>query len=281
MSDSIYIYGTVFNSADTIDECLNSLMPLGNYKLYIVDNFSTDGTFEKLKKYKNCVVIRKRCSRGEGREIAKEILLNDCKPNSPVMYIDLDTKLTKKAISYIKKRLKHLEKDTFYGIGCLGTATTHAKVKWHDLMLGDDTEFIAQAISKGIKVYYFTRREILKLVKDISGWDTSSLASREKRYTTSKIGHYLRLFKLLVDAERGYAFKSPKEFFDNSLKTRAAKSIKTKNIAILCLYFFIYTMAFYIAHYKGVYRYSRHQNNIQYIKKSNKFIQERLLSPLD
>jgi glycosyltransferase involved in cell wall biosynthesis len=279
MENTIYIYGTIFNSVKTIDMCIDSLKPLGSYKLYVVDNFSTDGTYEKLRKYENCIVVRRHCSRGEGREIAKNILLRDSKPNSPVMYIDLDIKLTKKAIAYIKKRMECLEDNVFYAIGCLGTAETHAKVKWHDLMLGDDTEFVAQAISKSIKVYYFNRDEILKIIKDISGLKmNTSTADREKRYTKSRIGYYLRLFRLLVDAERGNAFKSPREFFNNSLKAQNAKSIKVKNILILSFVFSIYALAFFIAHIKGVYEYSKYKNNSQYIRGSGKFIHEDLSS---
>ena len=34
------IYGTVFNNAEYIDACLNSLKPLGKLDLYVVDNYS-------------------------------------------------------------------------------------------------------------------------------------------------------------------------------------------------------------------------------------------------
>ena len=42
------IYGTVFNNAEYIDACLNSLKPLGRLDIYVVDNYSTDGTVNNL-----------------------------------------------------------------------------------------------------------------------------------------------------------------------------------------------------------------------------------------
>jgi glycosyltransferase involved in cell wall biosynthesis len=50
---SVTILVTIKNSAHTIKKCIDSLLNQNyrNYKIYIVDSFSTDGTFEILKKY--------------------------------------------------------------------------------------------------------------------------------------------------------------------------------------------------------------------------------------
>ena len=151
---NIYVYGTVFNSADTIDRCIRSLNRLKVKAIYVTDNFSTDGTYEKLKRYKKITVIQKKCSRGEGREIAKIEMLKHCQSYDLVLTADFDTELTSSAINYVKSKKKLDNNNIFYAIGYLGTAHTHSKVKWHDLMNGDDTEFIAQAINKKITVIF-------------------------------------------------------------------------------------------------------------------------------
>ncbi len=50
----VTILVTVKNSRDTIEKCINSLLKLNypNYRIYVTDAFSTDGTYEILKKLK-------------------------------------------------------------------------------------------------------------------------------------------------------------------------------------------------------------------------------------
>ena len=273
---NVYIYGTVFNTANTIDRCINSLKPLKIKRIFVTDNFSTDGTYEKLKKYKNVTILRKKCSRGKGRELAKRELLKYASQEDPVLTVDFDTEFTKGAIRYIKRRIKKLKHNTFYAMGYLGTAYTHSKVTWHDLMLGDDTEFVAQAISKNINVKYFEREEILMLVKDISLVKGKSLKEREYRYTSNLLSRYLRLFRLLIDAERGNAFRSSKEFFNNSINARAAKSINLNNRILFACVYFVYYLAFAAAKMRGVFAYSDRFNNIDFIEKSGRHIHEKI-----
>ena len=69
----ISIYGTVFNNANVIRKSINSVITnLPNFKkrfeMVIVDNYSTDGTYEILKEYQkrypNITIIQKKCTRG-------------------------------------------------------------------------------------------------------------------------------------------------------------------------------------------------------------------------
>ncbi len=272
---NIYIYGTVFNTANTIDKFICSLNKLKVKKIYVTDNFSTDGTYEKLSKYKNIIILRKKCSRGSGRELAKIEMLKHVKSKDAVLTLDFDTELTEDAIKYIKESIHKLDHNVFYAIGYLGTAYTHSKVTWHDLMLGDDTEFVAQAISKGIVVKYFNRAEILKLVKDISTVKGKSLKEREYRYASNLFARYARLFRLLVDAERGNAFKSPKEFFNNSINAKSARSIQIDSRLAKYLIYAVYYLAFIVAQEKGIFKYSNELNNIDFIRLSGRHIHEK------
>ncbi len=232
---NIYVYGTVFNSKNTISRCINSLNKLGVKKIYVTDNFSTDGTYEELKRYKNVVVIRRKSSRGKGREIAKTEMLKHIKLDDAVFVMDFDTELTQAGINYILKTIKHLKNKCFYGIGFLGNAYTHSLVEWHDLMLGDDVDFMAQAISKKIKIIKSSVKE--PMIIDISGLNGKSIKEREYRYVTNPIRRSIRFFRMLVDAERGNAFSSPIEFFLESIRKKEKKSIKSENKVILTLIF--------------------------------------------
>ncbi len=66
------LYGTVYNNASTVEKCIESVWRPG-YEVVVVDNYSTDGTWEKLLELRrdfNLKVYRYRCSRGLGRHIA-------------------------------------------------------------------------------------------------------------------------------------------------------------------------------------------------------------------
>ena len=67
---------TCYNSDSCVDGFMEPFTKLGNdYELVIVDGGSTDGTYDKLLKYSglnNFKLIRQKCSRGKGRQIAME-----------------------------------------------------------------------------------------------------------------------------------------------------------------------------------------------------------------
>jgi glycosyltransferase involved in cell wall biosynthesis len=67
---------TCFNEAGSVRDSLNSLLGQldDDYEVVVVDNFSTDGTMEKLREFESARVraIQRRCSRGLGRQIAFE-----------------------------------------------------------------------------------------------------------------------------------------------------------------------------------------------------------------
>ena len=74
MEPLISIYGTVFNNSNVIRKSINSIISkLPDFKkrfeMIIVDNYSSDGTYEILKEYQkeypNITVIQEKCTRGK------------------------------------------------------------------------------------------------------------------------------------------------------------------------------------------------------------------------
>lgn len=84
---------TMYNNVDRLPLCLNSILAAVDgfdYELIIVDNYSTDGSFEILKHYSrvnaNLKIFRCKCLRGLGRQIAFEH-----SKGKYVITIDMDT----------------------------------------------------------------------------------------------------------------------------------------------------------------------------------------------
>jgi glycosyltransferase involved in cell wall biosynthesis len=85
----ICIYGTVYNNVHSVEKSVESVWR-PEYDIVIVDNYSTDGTWEKLlglRKEFNIKLYRYRCSRGLGRHIA----LYKRPEDSITAWFDLDT----------------------------------------------------------------------------------------------------------------------------------------------------------------------------------------------
>lgn len=63
---------TTYNTVDTVEKAVEPLLALPEeYEVIVVDSKSTDGTYERLKKYEPCIrLISEKCTRGRGRDIA-------------------------------------------------------------------------------------------------------------------------------------------------------------------------------------------------------------------
>ena len=252
------IYATVYNNVDTVDRSVASLSGLKPYKLYVVDSFSSDGTYEKLSKYDNIVAKRARCTRGKGRDIALDMLLKEAKDSEPVMYVDLDTIYTRDYISVVLKQAKFLRhgelRMLFIG---LSTAKTNRGLFWRDLNVGEDWERLARAKASSIEIV--DSKKMWRMWRDRSerwlrnrsdaGFDYSN---RERRYSSNNISHKIRMFKLLVDYERGVAFDNFDDYYDKAAN---------KN-PISYLYF---KLTFAVAHVLGIYTYAKGVNNTDYV----------------
>lgn len=156
MEPIISIYGTVFNNANIIKKSLNSVISKlpdfnENFEMVIVDNYSTDGTYEILKEYQkkhpNITIIQEKCTRGKGRQIA----FNNTK-GKYVLTIDFDTVYLEpfKNIVYNYNKIKRNE---IYPMLMMKRETMKFIGNWKDLNYDEDMEILANAISKGIKVY--------------------------------------------------------------------------------------------------------------------------------
>jgi glycosyltransferase involved in cell wall biosynthesis len=198
------IYGTVFNNAEYIDACLNSLKPLGKLDLYVVDNYSTDRTVEKLliwNNYFNMHIYEKKCTRGAGRQLALEYLKSESSPEDLAFYIDFDTVYSNKFVETILSASKTI-KDNELSIAMLGTVRTQKLAEWKDLNVGEDWERMAHFVSKGVK--------ILEIITPDGSYGTNRNQDEERQYkrelfySKSKI----RLFKNLIDEHRGIAYKT-------------------------------------------------------------------------
>jgi len=90
---NICIYGTVYNSVNTVLNTIESVFDPEFSAIVVVDSYSTDGTYEKLKQIEkdfNLIILRFKSSRG----IARGIALKHRPDNSITAYIDLDVTYT-------------------------------------------------------------------------------------------------------------------------------------------------------------------------------------------
>ena len=236
------IYGTVFNNAEYIDACLNSLKPLGRLDIYVVDNYSTDGTVNNLffskwnGGYFNMHIYQKECTRGAGRQLAMEHLISESDEDDLAFYIDFDTVYSDKFVKTILSRSKTI-KDNELSIAMLGTVRTQKLAEWKDLNAGEDWERSAHFVSKGVKV--------LEIITPDGSYGTNrnqdevKQYKRELFYSKSKI----RLFKNLIDDHRGIAYKK-------------WKGMGRKRISVIANYF-----AHFIALILGTYSYDKKLDN--------------------
>ncbi|MUN28522.1 glycosyltransferase [Sulfuracidifex metallicus] len=139
---SICVYGTVFNIVNTFEDSVKFVWS-PDYDIVIVDNYSKDGTWEKLQELKkeyNLKLLRLKSSRGKGRAYA----LEQCPENSITAYFDLDVMYNQNYHKVIKSGLKELF--------IVGPVMSYINSKedilkpgnWRDLNFGEDIEFLSR-----------------------------------------------------------------------------------------------------------------------------------------
>ena len=251
---TLYIYGTVYMNGSTIQKSIESLLPLTKkYNLYlsIIDNFSTDNTYEWLvlnsNKYKNITFYVKqvKCNRGKGRNIALNHILNITNDNDFTFYIDFDTIYPQKYINYIINFVNGGGKNKI-GIGHLSLIKYNSDINWKNLNYGEDIERGAHFKYKGYEIDIAPSDNSFGINQDRG----NSTKERETLYAKG-LKYYIRIFLNAIDTERGFAFKNFHEFYKLS-------KIKSK-FRLLVFYF-----AYLIAKIKGIYSYSN-KDNYSYI----------------
>ena len=232
---AICVYGTVFNNVNTIEDSVKSVWR-PNYNIVIVDNYSTDGTWEKLQELKkeyNLTLLRLKSSRGKGRAYA----LEHCPENSITIYFDLDVEYNEN----FHKVLDYVSSDKIYaGFSSAPYFLVSKKDRiigygnWYDLNHDEDVELISRM---GFDIYI------------------PAIVSRNLRHdsTIDRELHYgkLRMVKVAIDSIRGRGI-----YFHDLLKIYKDYS----------LYFKLGMIGLYpIARIKGIYRYNSSLNNALYI----------------
>ncbi len=243
------IYGTVYNNASRVLECIQSLEHIKTKKfVYIVDNYSTDGTYEKIHNLTNVTVMRVKCSRGRGRQIALEMALKESKKDDLFMFIDLDTIYTVSFCRLIDDAIPRLsENDVF--INSLSHITLNEKIPWRDLNNGEDWERLAHIYTSGYTLYTINMENLTE--------NQPMSSKRESRYARG-INYYYRVVGNAVDLIRGWGINSPrklKEYF-TFIKVKVRPIVWAE--ALLSL-FFIYI---YCTVRHEIYSYGDHINRL-------------------
>jgi glycosyltransferase involved in cell wall biosynthesis len=191
MLRKICVYGTVYNNASTVEESIKSVWK-PEYEIVIVDNYSTDGTWEKLlglRKEYNLRAYRYRCSRGLGRNIA----LHMCPENSITAYFDLDTR-------YNYAYHKIIEASQAYGsMSAPGLVVVEKEFAirrggWRDLNVGEDSDF-------AVKIY--PKAHVPVIVGENASPGLAPIW-REKRYAKTLLKYVKRLVKIHLDSSIAY-----------------------------------------------------------------------------
>ncbi|BFI73647.1 hypothetical protein YN1_6340 [Nanoarchaeota archaeon] len=151
------IYGTVYNSADTVRQTIEDLKSKlkEDFILVVTDNYSTDDTYEILKEYDFIDTIRAKSTRGKGRQIALQHLIKNYPEVDFIFYIDFDLEFPdylQKMIDGIKKRYEFGE---FYAnIASYDTyKDAIKKVIWPDMNVGEDYYWYFSLIKNKYLVY--------------------------------------------------------------------------------------------------------------------------------
>lgn len=159
----LYLYGTVYNNRNRVLDCLKSLNKINAPKKFlIVDNYSTDGTYEILKGLQEIEIKRVKCSRGKGRQLAMELARDRAEINDLFMTFDLDTVYNPSFTKAIEWAIKNIDHHTVF-ISQLCYYDVNFKVPWRDINNGEDWERSAHFCYLGYSVtkakFYFADNE--------------------------------------------------------------------------------------------------------------------------
>lgn len=210
------VCATTYNNASRLRICLDSIIDAladSDFEIVIVDNYSTDGTYEIIqdyaRRYCNIKVFRFKCSRGLGRQLAFK--------NSSGRYIitiDTDTEYHSKKfrrflVSYMKTELKDSKAVKFWGSSGWSSLGIHPrrlveKVDgWRDYNVGEDTDFLARLCKIGSLVFLPINMEVNEPYRDSRRGPTAALRFssivREKRYFQALLQQARRALKNMID----------------------------------------------------------------------------------
>ena len=154
----IGIYGTVYNSADTVRTTIEDLKEKLKYDFIIsvCDNFSKDGTFEILKEYYFIDAFQRKSTRGLGRQYALENLIKNHPDVDYIFFIDFDVIFSDYLNELINGIIKIYKENKI--IGSFASLNTYkkilTKVRWRDMNVNEDFMYSIDIIHKGFDLYF-------------------------------------------------------------------------------------------------------------------------------
>ncbi len=251
----ISVYGTVYNNARTIVRCILSIRKIMErlsipWEIVVVDNYSIDGTYEilcKLRERFPIKVVREKCSRGKGRDLALRL-----SNGYYVMYVDFDMELKNDAFKLIEYYIRNIDNYTIYMPFGFTTRMLALKIGgWRDLNHGEDTEFFARASTKAKLVH------VLVPVPRREEW---TQGPRRHRYARGKLLYLRRLVMDRLDSFRACApnYAQLKEIYIRNSSSTIGKVLKS------ALYF--------IAKLRGLYKYCSFLRNNELVLFKTKFL---------
>jgi len=215
---------TTFNNVSRVRICLDSIIKAFDgldYELVIVDNFSTDGTYEILKeyaqRYHNVKVFKFKCSRGLGRHVAFE--------NSNGRYvvtIDADTeydseKIRKILIMYKEQKFGESVAVKFWGSLGLYPRSLIEKIDgWNDYNVAEDHDFWARISKTGSLKFLPINVEVNEPYEE---WRKGPLTA-------------LRFSLIVRERRYSHGFKLISRILRNTIDEYCALGITTRKIVI-------------------------------------------------
>jgi len=189
------IYGTVYNSADTVRTTIEDLKKKLKYDFVIsvCDNFSKDGTFEILKEYDFIDAFQRKSTRGLGRQYALENLIKNHPDVDYIFYIDFDVIFPDYLNELIKGIIKIYKENEIIkgtnGFGDFGSINTYkkilTKVRWRDMNVIEDFMHDIDVIRKGFELYFLWLPTAINQERP----------GRERKYAKG-LKYFNRLFKI-------------------------------------------------------------------------------------
>ncbi|MCS7385718.1 MAG: glycosyltransferase family 2 protein [archaeon GB-1867-005] len=211
----ISIYGTVYNNAYIIENSISSLIRAlrdfeERYELVIVENYSTDGTWEKLlkikKQYENLRLFRYKCSRGKGRDIALRQTTGDF-----VMYLDFDCLFSRELGMIVERLSKLCMKGEIWNFGFSTRETMIEQIGgWKDLNFGEDWELLGRAIKRDVKIKIIPVRRPIRNIRT-----TENGVYGERRYTRGTTSYLSRKLRNLRDTVIGWNLNPAHVIYSN------------------------------------------------------------------
>lgn len=204
------VCATLFNNANRLEETLNRLMKAlkgKNFEIVVVDSYSTDGSFEILKKYAQkygvIKILREKCSRGRGRQIAFEHAKGEI-----IIFVDMDTwykpnKLSKLLKGWERSEYRHLVLITLSPLWICPRSIVREIGGWKDFNAADDIDFMTRIYIHNKGIFCPISLGLNEPVKEqqISFLGVKiTLFGRERRYSKSLFSFIRRKWKDTIDS---------------------------------------------------------------------------------